>query len=330
MREVGQLLRDWRTTRRMSQLELSVQAGVSARHLSFLETGRSRPTREMILRLAEELAVPLRSQNELLLAGGFAPAYGESDLNGPPLAAVLSSLRDVLAGHAPYPAVLVDRHWTMVDANDAVARLTDGCAARLLEPPVNVLRLSLHPDGMAPRIRNLAEWRAHILHRLDRQAAATADPALRDLYAELAAYPSDAAAFAVCNQSTGGPYGDGAVNPASANDPDVTANPGGGTHRAAGGHRVAVGHQLDGKRPSREGGPTRAESTRADAARSAGDGGRVDGFVVPLRFAVGERTLSFFSITSVLGTPLDVTLSELAIESFLPADAATAAALHGR
>src|SRR4051794_10016286 len=252
MSDVGQLLRDWRTTRRMSQLELSVQAGVSARHLSFLETGRSRPTREMILRLAEELAVPLRSQNELLLAGGFAPAYGESDLSGPSLAAVLSSLRGVLPRPAPPPAVLIARHWTMVDANDAVSRLTDGCAAWLLEPPVNVLRLSLHPEGMAPRIRNLAEWRAHILRRLDQQAAATADPVLRDLHAELAGYPG------------GDPSG----------FPD--------------------------------GGPS--------------------GLVVPLRLG----GLSFFSITSVLGTPLDVTLSELAIEAFLPADAATAEALRGR
>ncbi|MGK5684432.1 helix-turn-helix domain-containing protein [Actinoplanes sp. URMC 104] len=248
MSEVGQLLREWRTGRRLSQLELSVRAGVSARHVSFLETGRSRPTRDMILRLAEELGVPLRSRNELLLAGGFAPAYAESALDGPPLATVLSSLRDVLAGHAPYPAVLIDRHWTMVDANQAVARLTDGCAAWLLEPPVNVLRLSLHPDGMAPRIRNLAEWRAHILHRLDQQAAATADPVLHELRAELAGYPGGA------------------------------AHPGPGP----------------------------------------------DGLVVPLRF----DDLSFFSITSVLGTPLDVTLSELAIESFLPADPATAAALH--
>jgi transcriptional regulator with XRE-family HTH domain len=232
----------------MSQLELSVEAGVSARHLSFVETGRSRPTREMILRLAERMRVPLRSQNDLLLAGGYAPAHAESDLGGPPLAAVLSSLRDVLAGHAPYPAVLVDRHWTMVDANDAVARLTGGCAAWLLEPPVNVLRLSLHPDGMAPRIRNLAEWRTHVLHRLAEQAAHLADPVLRDLHAELAGYP-------------------------------------GGTA-----------------------------------------GGRPTGLVVPLRF----DDLSFFSITSVLGTPLDVTLSELAIESFLPADAATADALHRR
>jgi transcriptional regulator with XRE-family HTH domain len=246
MSDVGLLLRRWRTTRRMSQLELSAHAGVSARHLSFLETGRARPTRDMILRLSEQLAVPLRAQNELLLAGGFAPAFAESGLDGPPLAAVLASLRAVLAGHEPCPALLIDQHWTMIDANAAVAPLLEGCAPWLLEPPVNVLRVSLHPEGMAPRIGNLAEWRTHVLHRLDRQAAATADPVLRDLHAELAAYP-------------------------------------GGTSAA-----------------------------------------KPDGLVVPLRFGA----LSFFSLTSVLGTPLDVTLSELAIEAFLPADARTAAALR--
>jgi transcriptional regulator with XRE-family HTH domain len=251
MSDVGQLLREWRGSRRLSQLDLSVQAGVSARHLSFVETGRSRPTREMILRLAEELDVPLRARNELLLAGGYAPAYAERDLGGPQLATVLASLRSVLAGHEPYPAILVDRHWTMVDANAGVAPLTAGAAPWLLEPPVNVLRLSLHPDGMAPRIRNLAEWRTHVLHRLDRQALATGDPVLRALHEELRALP-------------------------------------GGTTRAT-----------------------------------------PDGMVVPLRYDVGGRELSFFSVTSVLGTPLDVTLSELAIESFLPADADTAAALTG-
>jgi transcriptional regulator with XRE-family HTH domain len=229
----------------MSQLELSARAGVSARHVSFLETGRSRPTREMILRLSAPLGVPLRQQNELLLAGGFAPAHPESALDGPPLAAVLASLRDVLAGHEPCPALLIDRHWTMIDANAAVAPLLDGCASRLLEPPVNVLRLSLHPDGMAPRIRNLAEWRTHVLHRLAEQAAHLGDPVLRELHAELCDYPGGASAT----------------------------------------------------RPA--------------------------GLVVPLRF----DDLSFFSVTSMIGTPLDVTLAELAIESFLPADEATRARL---
>jgi transcriptional regulator with XRE-family HTH domain len=240
MSDVGRLLREWRADRRLSQLELSSRAGVSARHLSFVETGRSRPTREMILRLASRLDVPLRGQNELLLAGGYAPAWTESALTDAPLADVLSSLRTLLTAHEPYPALLIDRNWTLIEANAAVSPLLDGCAPELLEPPINVLRLSLHPSGMAPRIRNLAEWRTHVLHRL------SSDPSLRDLQAELLALP-------------GG----------------LVSSP-----------------------------PT--------------------GLVVPLRI----DDLSFFSITSVLGTPLDVTLSELAIESFLPADAATALALR--
>ncbi|MEU4690803.1 helix-turn-helix transcriptional regulator [Actinoplanes sp. NPDC023714] len=248
MSDVGTLLREWRTSRRMSQLELSSQTGVSTRHLSFVETGRSRPTRDMILRLAGELDVPLRAQNELLLAGGYAPAWTENGLDGAPLAQVMSSLRDVLAGHDPYPAVLIDRHWTMIDANSSITPLLEGCAPRLLEPPVNVLRLSLHPEGMAARIDNLAEWRTHILDRLDQQATHTADPVLRTLHEELSGYP-------------GGSLG----SPPAA-------------------------------------------------------------LVVPLRM----NGLSFFSTTSVLGTPRDVTLSELAIEAFLPADATTAAALHRR
>jgi transcriptional regulator with XRE-family HTH domain len=251
MSEVGLLLREWRGTRRLSQLQLSGQAGVSARHLSFVETGRSRPTREMILRLAEVLAVPLRSRNALLLAGGFAPAFPEGDLGGPGLAAVLASLRDVLAGHEPYPALLVDRHWTMIDGNAAIPLLTAGAAAYLLEPPVNVLRLSLHPDGMAPRIINLAEWRGHVLDRLDRQALATGDPVLRALHDDLLALPG-------------------------------------------------------------------GEAQEGSSA-----------LVVPLRFDAGDRELSFFSVTSVLGTPLDITLAELAIESFLPVDPATADYLRG-
>jgi transcriptional regulator with XRE-family HTH domain len=250
MTEVGRLLRRWRDGRRLSQLELSARAGVSARHLSFLETGRSRPTREMILRLADELDVPLRARNELLLAGGFAPGYAETAVSGTRLAAVLAALRDVLVAHEPYPALLVDRHWTLVEANAAVTPLLAGAAPHLLEPPVNVLRLSLHPDGMAPRIRNLPEWRAHVLHRLDRQAAATGDPVLRAMHDELRALPGGLA-------------------------------PGGG-----------------------------------------------DGVVVPLRYDADGRELRLFSVTSVLGTPLDVTLSELAIETFLPADPDTAAALR--
>ncbi|MFI5933559.1 helix-turn-helix domain-containing protein [Actinoplanes sp. NPDC051494] len=252
MGDVGVLLREWRGNRRLSQLELSTRTGVSARHLSFVETGRSRPTREMILRLARELGVPLRAQNALLLAGGFAPAHPEHALDGPDLAAVLGSLRDVLRGHEPYPAVLIDRHWTLIDGNEASALLTAGAAPALLEPPVNVLRLALHPDGVAPRIANLAQWRTHLLHQLDHQAGATGDPVLRALHGELLDLPGGT----------------------------VTGTPAGP--------------------------------------------------VVPLRLDVDGTELVFFSVTSVLGTPLDVTLSELAVESFLPANDGTARFLRTR
>src|SRR5262249_51161728 len=161
----------------------------SARHLSFVETGRSRPTREMILRLASRLDVPLRGQNRLLLAGRDSPAGAATGLGGKARCAGAAPLRDSVAGPAPYPVGAGGRRWTMVAATEAAGRFLEGCAAWLREPPVNVLRLSLHPEGMAPRIRNLAEWRTHVLHRLDQQAAHTADPVLRELHAELAGYP---------------------------------------------------------------------------------------------------------------------------------------------
>src|SRR6476469_1725110 len=161
MSDVGQLLRHWRTTRRLSQLQLSSEAGVSARHLSFLETGRARPSRDMVLHLADQLEVPLRARNELLVSAGFAPLYGERRLDGPDMSAVRTALERVLAAHEPFPAVVVDRRWHLLAGNRAVPLLTEGADPRLLEPPVNVLRLSLHPDGMAPRIRNLPQWRAH-------------------------------------------------------------------------------------------------------------------------------------------------------------------------
>jgi transcriptional regulator with XRE-family HTH domain len=246
----GTLLREWRQRRHLSQLDLAIEADVSSRHLSFIETGRAKPTRDMILRLAERLDVPLREQNKLLLAGGFAPAYPERDLASPDLDSVRVALARVLTGHEPYPAVLINRHWELVDANSPVALLTEGAAAHLLEPPVNVLRLSLHPDGMAPRIANLPQWRAHLLGRLHRQARVTGDQVLADLHAELAGYPGGVAAGDV-----------------------------------------------------------------ADA-------------IVPLRYRAAPGVeLSFISITAVIGTPLDITVEELAIESFYPADAQTAAAL---
>jgi transcriptional regulator with XRE-family HTH domain len=250
-RAVGELLREWRQRRRLSQLDLAIRADISTRHLSFVETGRSKPTSEMILRLTEHLDVPLRERNTLLLAGGYAPAYPEHGLDEPELTAVRAALRRVLTGHQPYPAVLVNRWWELVDGNTGIALLTAGAAPALVEPPVNVLRLSLHPDGMAPRIANLAEWRAHLLARLHRQAAATGDARLAELHQELRGYP-------------GGESG-------SPSTTDV---------------------------------------------------------VVPLRYRHGDQELSFFSITAVVGTPMDVTVQELAIESFYPADEATTAALQ--
>jgi transcriptional regulator with XRE-family HTH domain len=183
----GNLLREWRQRRRLSQLDLAIVANVSSRHLSFVETGRSRPTSQMILHLAEHLDVPLRDRNTLLLAGGYAPAYPEHGLAEPELTAVRSALTRVLAGHEPYPAVVVNRWWELIDANTGIALFTRQVSPGLLEPPVNVLRLSLHPDGMAPRIANLPEWRAHLLARLYRQAQATGDTRLVQLHDELEA-----------------------------------------------------------------------------------------------------------------------------------------------
>ncbi|PPK96111.1 transcriptional regulator with XRE-family HTH domain [Kineococcus xinjiangensis] len=246
----GSLLRAWRERRHLSQLGLSAATGVSTRHLSCVETGRSRPTAEMVLRLCEALAVPLRERNAILLAAGHAPAHPDSPLHSERLRPCLEAVRALLDAHAPFPALLVDAEWTLVDANRAVAVLVEAAAPALLEPPVNVLRLSLHPDGLAPHIGNLPEWRSHLLHRLARQAQATASPVLAQLLAELRAYPG------------------------------------------------------------------------GEAEPPAGS------VVVPLRMRARGRELSLLSATSVFGTPLDVTLAELAVESFFPADGPTAAALR--
>ena len=188
-RNFGRMLREWRQARRRSQLDLALDAEISARHLSFIETGRARPSREMVLRLAEQLDMPLRERNLLLLAAGFAPVFPERRYEDPALGPVRAMVERVLASHAPFPAVAIDRHWTLLAANAAVGPLLAGCDAVLLQPPVNVLRLSLHERGLAPRIANLPEWRAHLLARLRRQVAETADPVLSALLAELAAYP---------------------------------------------------------------------------------------------------------------------------------------------
>jgi transcriptional regulator with XRE-family HTH domain len=186
---VGELLRSWRQRRNLIQLELALDSEVSTRHLSFIETGRARPSREMVLHLAEQLAVPLRDRNGLLLAAGYAPLHGERPADSAEMQPVREALDRFLRAHEPYPAVLVDRYWNLVTANAATGVLTDGVAPHLLEPPANALRATLHPEGMAPRIVNLAEWSAHLLHLVRRRAATTGDEELRRLHAELAAYP---------------------------------------------------------------------------------------------------------------------------------------------
>jgi transcriptional regulator with XRE-family HTH domain len=254
-RPIGDLLREWRERRRLSQLALALDAEVSTRHLSFLETGRARPSREMLLRLTERLEVPLRERNTMLLAAGFAPAYPERDLDDPALGVARAAVDRVLAGHEPFPALAVDRYWTLVTANRIVPALLAGVAPHLLQPPINVLRLSLHPDGLAAQIANLPEWRAHLLARLSRQVELTADQRLSDLLQELGSYDANRV-----SQDADQPVSD--HNPAS----------------------VAV----------------------------------------PLRLRTEHGTLSLISTTMVFGTPVDVTLSELAVEAFFPADTATA------
>jgi transcriptional regulator with XRE-family HTH domain len=237
---VGPLIKTWRTRRRLSQLDLALEANVSARHLSFVETGRSRPSETMVLHLAKTLDVPLRERNRLLLAAGYAPVYSQHTLEDAELEPIRTALDQLLKAHEPYPAVVVDRAWNLIAGNSAVAALTAGVAAHLLEPPVNVLRLSLHPDGMAPRIANLGEWRAHLL----RDVAAQNDGDLDELYEELLSYPG----------------------------PDGPAH-----------HAVFVPLEIDG--------------------------------------------LRFFSTRTTFGDSADVTVSELAIESFFPADEATRRAI---
>jgi transcriptional regulator with XRE-family HTH domain len=257
-RSFGDQLRQWRTRRRLSQLDLAVEAEISTRHLSFMETGRSQPSREMILRLAEQLNIPLRERNALLVAAGFAPIFSERKFDAPELAAARQAVELVLKGHEPYPALAVDRHWTMLTANAAVTPLLAGIEAELFRPPVNVLRLSLHPRGLAPRIANLAEWRSHLLARLRGQIDTAGDAVLIELLKELQGYPAT-------NLLRPRP-------PASAPDPA--------------------------------------------------------GVFVPLSLVTDAGVLSFVSTTTVFGTPIDVTLSELALECFFPADAETAAAFR--
>jgi len=244
---VGDLLRDWRQRRRLSQLDLALEAGVSTRHLSFVETGRAKPSPEMVLHLADELEVPLRERNRLLLAAGYAPVYEERALDEPEMQPIHDAIQLVLDGHDPYPAITVDRGWALVAHNRAAGLLIAGLPDDLLAPPMNVLRASLHPYGMAPRIVNLAQWKAHILERLGRQVTLTGDPALRTLYEELEGYPA----------------------------------------------------------PPGDPGPT------SDVA-------------VPLRLRIPDGELRFISTVTTFGTPADITVEELSIESFFPGNRTTA------
>ncbi|MGW2285409.1 helix-turn-helix domain-containing protein [Streptomyces phaeochromogenes] len=186
---VGPLLRGWREQRRVSQLELALRADSSARHISFVETGRSRPSEEMVLRLAEHLDVPVRDRNALLLAAGYAPRYPETPLDDPALDALREGVERLIQGYEPYPAFVVDATYNVVAANRGIAMLLDTVPEHLLAAPLNAMRLTLHPEGLAPRIRNLREWRGHLLAQMERDIALRRSEPLRALYEEVAAYP---------------------------------------------------------------------------------------------------------------------------------------------
>jgi transcriptional regulator with XRE-family HTH domain len=251
----GEHLRHWRQHRRLSQLDLASEADISTRHLSFVETGRASPSREMVLRLSERLDIPLRERNTLLVAAGYAPMYRERPLDDPALDAARQAVELILQSHEPYPALAIDRHWNLVAANRMVPLLMAGADASLRQGTVNVLRLSLHPQGLAPAIANLVQWRAHLFERLRQQITATADPVLVDLLEELRAYPV----------------------------------PEGSNQHLEGEHA---------------------------------------GVVMPFKFTTPAGVLSFISTTTIFGTPVDVTLQELAMETFFPADDFTRQALQ--
>jgi transcriptional regulator with XRE-family HTH domain len=251
-RPVGDLLREWRQRRRLSQLDLACDAEISTRHLSFVETGRSQPSREMILHLSEQLSIPMRERNILLVAAGYAPIFPERSLEDPALQAARKAIDLVLESQKPYPAFAIDRHWTIIASNGAIPEVYVGVAPHLLQPPINALRLSLHPEGLAPRVANLSEWREHLLARLRREIDLTADPVLIDLMREFSQYPAP-------------------MSKSRRND-------------------VALEHVV----------------------------------AIPFRIMTRLGLLSFFTTTTIFGTPVDVTLSELALECFYPTDAATA------
>jgi transcriptional regulator with XRE-family HTH domain len=251
-RSVGDHIREWRRRRRLSQLDFALEAEISQKHLSFIESGRSAPSRDMVLRLAERLQVPLRERNAIVLAAGYAPVFPERGIDDPALAPARAAIEAILKGHEPYPAMAVDRHWTLVSANQGVAKLLGLIEDQaLLKSPVNVLKLALAPGGFAPRIINLGEWRAHILERLRQQVQLAADQKLEALLDELKAIPFSG------NRTEPAPHAYG-------------------------------------------------------------------GIAVPLKLSTPAGILSFISTITVFGTPVDVMLSEIALETFFPADAATA------
>jgi transcriptional regulator with XRE-family HTH domain len=248
----GEVLREWRLRRHLSQLELASTSAVSTRHLSFVENGRSRPSREMLLHLAERLEMPLRERNRLLLAGGYAPVFGERSLADPEMAPVREAVDRFLTAHEPYPAAVHDQRWNLVAANRGMESLVGGLDPQLLAPPANVLRATLHPAGLAPRIANFSEWSGHLLRRLQREIAVSGDPGLASLYAEFASYPGVVADDAALHR-----------------DP-------------------------------------------------------VRDIVVSLHIRHPLGDLRFFSTVTSFGTPLDVTVADLTIEAFYPADRETA------
>jgi transcriptional regulator with XRE-family HTH domain len=253
---VGEMVRSWRELRRFSQLELSVEAEVSQRHLSFIESGRAAPSREMVLHLADLLDVPLRERNVMLLAAGYSPIYRGRSLEDPALMHAKATIEVLLKAHEPYPALTVDRHWNIVGANQALWPLLNGIDSELLKSPANALRISLHPGGLAPNIVNLAEWRRHLLDRLRRQFRITRDPVLDALLTELSSYPFN-----------------------------------------------------------------------SDERVGAASNGLAEEVAIPLRLRTPTGVLSLLSTVTVFGTPVEITLSELTLEAFYPADQKTARAL---
>ena len=264
---MGALLREWRDRRRVSQLELALRAGSSARHISFIETGRSRPSQEMVLRLAEHLDVPVRERNALLIAAGYAPTYPETPLDDPSMDALRAGMEQLLTGYEPFPALVLDGRYDVRAANRGVALLLEGVDPALLQPPLNSMRITLHPAGLAPRIRNFAEWRGHLLAQMERQLALLRSAPLRALYDEVSGYPL----------------------PGSGDDRDPAAP-----------------------------GAVPAHSPAHSAAP----------FALPMMIEHRGTVLSFLSTIATFNTPMDVTVSELAVEAFLPADPETAAALR--